>query len=85
MTSLRVAARPYRVYGMGMMLDHVAMKHRREELGFSIEKAAQRAGFKSKQQWHEIEAGGKDVRLSTVSAIAVALEMDPKDLLKLKR
>lgn len=65
-------------------LDTVKMRERRESLGLSQEEAAKRAGMTAgKSQWNSLESGRRsdDVKISTLFAIARALECTPADLL----
>lgn len=65
------------------MLDVEKVRAIREGLGLTQEQAAQRAGFKSRQHWNKIEgdrAGA--ITLDTLDAIAKALGVKAKDLLK---
>jgi transcriptional regulator with XRE-family HTH domain len=68
------------------MLDTAKIKTLREKLGLTMEQAAERAGFTSRQQWYNVEsgiAGGeKGITLATLDAIAKALGCKGKDLLK---
>ena len=65
------------------MLDTKKIEARRRALGLSQEKAASRAGLKSKQQWNAIESGRKpNVTMETLDKIAEALKCDPRDLVK---
>jgi transcriptional regulator with XRE-family HTH domain len=68
------------------MLDVDKIKSRRESLGLTLQQAAERAGFSSRQQWHNVESGtagrGEGLRLSTLNAVAKALDCNAKDLLK---
>lgn len=66
-----------------MPLDFAKIKKLREGKGWSLAKAAQLAGFKSRQQWYQVESGTvTNVKLDTLEAIARALGVKAKDLLK---
>lgn len=65
------------------ILDRKKVKATREALGLTAAQAAKRAGFKFRQHWHNIEAGRVgSVTLDTLAAVARALGLKPKDLLK---
>lgn len=64
------------------MLDLKKIKDGRERLDLTMEQAAERAGFTTRQQWYLIESGRRsDVTMTTLEKIAKALEVDPRDLL----
>lgn len=68
-----------------VVLDTDKMRELREKLGLSMEEAARRAGFASRQRWYEIEAGRgsrTNVKIETLNRIAAALGVKAKDLLK---
>ena len=68
-----------------IVLDTDKMKELREKLGLSMDEAARRAGFTSRQRWYEIEAGRgsrTNIKLDTLNRIAAALGVKAKDLLK---
>lgn len=60
------------------------MKSLREKLKLSQGEAAQLAGFKTRQQWSNIErdATGYEISMTTLERIAKALGVKAKDLLK---
>lgn len=65
------------------MLDVAAIRTKREKLKISQSEAAKRAGFKTHQQWNNIERGAvTDITMSTLDKIAAALGVKAKDLLK---
>ena len=65
-----------------MPLDTDKIKALREKLGWSMQDAAEKAGLRSRQHWHGIESGSTNVTLSTLEAVASALGVRAKDLLK---
>jgi transcriptional regulator with XRE-family HTH domain len=66
-----------------LVLDTEKMKALRLKLGLSMDDAARRAGFASRQQWYQIESGNvTNIKLETLNAIAAALGVKAKDLLK---
>jgi transcriptional regulator with XRE-family HTH domain len=66
-----------------MPLDIAKIKQLRERLGLSMETAAIRAGLVGRQHWYKIECGQvRNPQLDTIEAIASALEVKAKDLLK---
>ncbi len=66
-----------------MMLDLVKLKSLREKKNLTQEQAALAAGFSGKSYWNNIETGRvKDPQLSTIEAVARALGVKAKDLLK---
>ena len=67
--------------GVPLNLDKI--RALREKLGLTMEQAARLAGFPGRQRWYEIEAGRRgDVKLSTIEAVARALGVQARDLLK---
>ena len=65
------------------MLDLHKMKSLREKLELTMDAAATKAGFSSRQQWYNIESGRRsDVSVSTLEKLAEALGVKAKDLLK---
>ena len=57
----------------------------RKELGLTQEQAAQRAGLKGKARWADIETGKRaNITLSTLEAIAKALDVSPAHLVGTK-
>lgn len=49
----------------------------------SLTAAAERAGFKTRQQWYQIESGMvTNIKLESLERIAKALGVKAKDLLK---
>jgi transcriptional regulator with XRE-family HTH domain len=71
-----------------MPLDFEKIRALRMEAGLSMQAAADLAGFKSRQQWHQIESGERtNIELNTLESIAKALStknsrIAAKDLLK---
>jgi transcriptional regulator with XRE-family HTH domain len=66
-----------------IVLDREKMKALRLQLDLTLEQAAKRAKFKSRQRWYQIEAGHiENITLDTLNAIAKALGVSAKDLLK---
>lgn len=63
-------------------LDVAKIKQLREARGWTMEEAAKRAGFKSRQAWYNIEAGRQSPSLATLDRIAKALGVRPGELLK---
>ena len=73
------------VYGrLGFMpIDTDAIRAARERAGLTQEQAAEKSGLSSKQAWNRIECGRQtDITLSTLEAIARALGVKARDLLK---
>ena len=67
-------------------LDSDKVKKIRERLGITQEQAAVKAGFKSRQQWNQIERGDGKITLATLNAIGAALGMsDERRLLRLNQ
>jgi len=63
-------------------LDHEKLKALREQLGLTQEAIAERAGFKSRQAWNNLESGRQSgITLHTLDKIATALGVDARDLL----
>jgi transcriptional regulator with XRE-family HTH domain len=59
------------------------LKERRQELGLTMEQAAQKAGLSSKGHWSDIESGRKSaITVGTLVSIAKALDVDVQELLK---
>ncbi len=66
-----------------MAIDSEKVKRLRERLGLSLQGAADKAGFKSRQQWHSIELGKvPNPTVDTAQRIAKALSVKVDDLLK---
>lgn len=67
-----------------LMLDHAKVKALRIKHGLSQGDAAKLAGFKTRQQWSNLErdATGYAVSMSSLEKIAKALGVKAKDLLK---
>lgn len=66
-----------------MPIDIEALRDARKRAGLTQEEAAIRAGLSSKQAWNKIERGRQDdITLGTLEAIAKALGVKAKDLLK---
>jgi transcriptional regulator with XRE-family HTH domain len=64
-------------------LDHAKIKALREKAELTQEEAARRAGLKTRQHWNHIESGRRsNITLDTLEAIAKALGVKAKDLLK---
>lgn len=69
--------------GEESLLDVERIAARREELGLTQEQAAERAGFKGRQAWNNIEGGRQTaVSLATLCKLALALEVEARELLK---
>jgi transcriptional regulator with XRE-family HTH domain len=65
------------------MLDIGKMKALREKLKLSQDEAAKKAGLSGRQRWNDIESGRRaGITLTTLDAIAKALGVKAKDLLK---
>jgi len=65
------------------MVNGEQMRRKRESLGLTMQEAAERAGFTSRQQWYNVEAGFRsNVTPTTLMAIARALGCSIEDLLK---
>ncbi len=65
------------------MLDIAKIKSLREKAGLSVADAARAAGLKSRQHWQGVESGtAANPTLQTIEAIAKALGVKAKDLLK---
>ena len=66
-----------------MLLDLPKIKRLREQAGLSQTQAAEKAGLKSRQRWYQIEGGHiQNIELDTLAALAKALGVKAKDLLK---
>jgi transcriptional regulator with XRE-family HTH domain len=66
-----------------LVLDTQKMKALRLKLGLSMEDAAKLSGFTDRQRWYEIESGRTtNIKIGTLNAIAVALGVKARDLLK---
>lgn len=66
-------------------IDLAKLRRLREAAELSLEDAARRAGFSSRQQWHLIESGQRsNVRVDTLGKIAAALGVPPCELLLVK-
>jgi transcriptional regulator with XRE-family HTH domain len=66
-----------------IVLDTAKMRALRLKLGLSMDEAAKRAGFALRQRWFEIESGRTtNIKIDTLNAVAIALEVKAKDLLK---
>lgn len=64
-------------------LDCEKIRKTREALGLSQDEASRRAGFTNRQYWYNIESGLRtNIKLETLEAIARALGVKAKDLLK---
>jgi transcriptional regulator with XRE-family HTH domain len=65
-------------------LDVEKVRRLREARGYTLDEAAKRAGLRGgRQHWHAIESGKRaNVKLSTLDAIAHALDCAARDLLK---
>lgn len=78
-----VTTKPLMADNGGMPLDLDKVRTLRAQLGITMDEAASRAGLAGKQSWSLIESGKKsDVRVSTLEAIARALGVRARDLLK---
>lgn len=65
------------------MLDTEKIRTLREGKGWSFADAAEKAGFNSRQQWYNLESGqSANPTLQTIEAVAKALGVKAKDLLK---
>lgn len=66
-----------------MPLDVEKIRELREKAGMSQAEAAEKAGLKTRQRWHQIESGTiTNIELDTLERIATALSVRAKDLLK---
>jgi transcriptional regulator with XRE-family HTH domain len=66
-----------------MPLDTEKIRRLRERAGLSQSQAAEKAGMKTRQRWHQIESGTiANIELDTLESIAKALGAKAKDLLK---
>ena len=64
-------------------LDTEKIRSLREAAGLTMQQAADKAGFKSRQHWHAAESGDiGNITLDTLRRIAVALGVKARDLLK---
>ncbi len=65
-------------------MDCAKIRTIREKLGISQQEAARRAGFKAgRQAWHNVESGMRtNIKMDTLEAMAKALNVTAKDLLK---
>ena len=57
------------------------IRTRRLELGMTQEELAHKAGYKSRAAINKIEKGVNDITQSTLKRIAIALEINPVDLM----
>jgi transcriptional regulator with XRE-family HTH domain len=66
------------------MLDHAKIKRLRLKQGLSQGDAAKLAGFKTRQQWSNVErnATGYSVSMATLERMAKALGVKARELLK---
>lgn len=65
------------------MIDIEKIRKLREKLDLTHEAAAAKAGLSSRQAWHNIESGRQpNLQVNTLEAIAKALGVKAKDLLK---
>ena len=65
-----------------MPLDPWKIRQYRERQGLTLDEAARRAGFKTRQQWHGIESGGRiNVAPDTFLALARALGITMEELM----
>jgi transcriptional regulator with XRE-family HTH domain len=72
-----------RKYNRGEMLDTERIRELREKLNLTQAQAAERAEMSSPQKWSDIENGRRaNVTIDTLTRIAAALGVKPKDLLK---
>jgi transcriptional regulator with XRE-family HTH domain len=66
-----------------VVLDAEKIRQLREKLGLTLQQAADAAGMNNRQQWHEVESGNQaNLKLATLNAIAAALGVNAKSLLK---
>jgi len=66
-----------------MPLDIAKIRALREKLGMTQDEAAKAAGLGTRQRWHGIESGTvTNIKLETLEAVAAALGVKSKDLLK---
>lgn len=66
-----------------MPLDVEKIRKLREKAGLSQSAAADRAGLKTRQRWHQIESGAiANIELDTLERVAKAVGVKAKDLLK---
>ena len=64
-------------------LDTEKIRSLREAADLTMQQAADKAGFKSRQHWHAAESGDlRNITLDTLRRIAAALGVKAKDLLK---
>lgn len=67
----------------GMPVDLEKIKALRLKKNWSFADAAQAAGFTNRQRWYQIESGTYDnITIRTLEAMAAALGVKAKDLLK---
>lgn len=79
---IALSTRKDTVARMGVDFDKV--KRLREKAGLSLQEAADKAGFPNRQRWFQIETGRADLRISTLDAMAKALNVSVADLLTKK-
>ena len=65
-----------------MPLDTEKIRKLRERAGLSQAEAAERAGFTTRQRWHQIESGAvPNIELDTLERVAKAVGVKARDLL----
>ncbi len=66
-----------------VVLDTTKLRELRLKRGMSMDDAAAAAGFNNRQRWYAIESGQKkNITLDTLNAIAAALGVKAKELLR---
>jgi transcriptional regulator with XRE-family HTH domain len=70
-------------YSPAMGIDFAEIKRRREAAGLTLQRAADDAGFKTRQQWFKIERGeNPTLTVDTLSAVARVLGCKLDDLIE---
>lgn len=65
-----------------MGVDFGKIKSLREQKGLTLQAAADAAGLSNRQLWHQIESGGRtNLTIETLDKLALALDVDPCELL----
>jgi transcriptional regulator with XRE-family HTH domain len=63
-------------------LDIEKIRKLRERAGLSQGQAAEKAGLKTRQRWHQIESGAvRNIELDTLERVAKAIGVKARDLL----